>query len=459
MKKILIALLLPCALLAQTNIYRSLQPGVTSAIGTSTGTLTISGSTATFSVAQPDSVGVGDAIQYDSDGNSSIDAIAFIHGRTSSTVYTVAAANGGTPTGVSGDEDHDIFRAYTSIASVEGGTENTGIDASVRAFDGAARNLDSNAEIFNLAIYAGTEGNDTTIDWDSWDTSATEYINIFAPFSESHVGISQKHRYSTRYKLLFDLAASIDLTGHVRIDGLIFLNYTNDMITFESSTTGGDWRLSNCIIAGQGSNLQQVGLRLTGLSGQGNGGSTVRVWNCIFYGLKSTDGGNDGTAVLMSGNQGNEPNTYFFNNTIVDCDRGYQNLFNGGLLRFTNNVVMDCTDSWAFTSLHAASDYNITDNNDPLWENNDIMSTQLTFVNAGSRNYHLTLADAAIAIGTDLSGDANLPFSTDIDNDTRTTWNMGADEYIAVGGRKRKKPIWWSEYHEKDFIDWLLALR
>lgn len=90
---------------------------------------------------------------------------------------------------------------------------------------------------------------------------------------------------------------------------------------------------------------------------------------------------------------------------------------------------MDCTDSWAFTSLHPSSDYNITDNNDPLWENNDIMSTQLTFVNSASRNYHLTLADAAVAIGTDLSGDANLPFSTDIDGDTRSVWNMGADEF------------------------------
>lgn len=429
MKKTLLFILFPVFLFGQTPIFRSVQPGVTSALSATGGTLTISGSTATFSLAQPDSIGVGDAIQYDSDDNGSIDAICFIHGRTSGTEYTVKNAAGAAPTAVSGDEDWDIFRAYTSIASVEDGTENTGIDAAVRAFDGSARNLDSNAEIFNLAVYAGTEGNDTTIDWDSWDTSATEYINFFAPYLASQVGTSQRHLYSTRYKLFFDLAASTDVTGHVRIDGLVFLNYTSDTITFESSTTGGDWRLSNCIIAGQGSNLQQIGLRLTGLSGQGNGGSTVRVWNCIFYGLKSTDGGNDGTAVLMSGNQGNEPNTYFFNNTIVDCDRGYQNLFNGGLLRFTNNVVMDCTDSWAFTSLHPSSDYNITDNNDPLWENNDIMSTQLTFVNSASRNYHLTLADAAVAIGTDLSGDANLPFSTDIDGDTRSVWNMGADEF------------------------------
>lgn len=245
----------------------------------------------------------------------------------------------------------------------------------------------------------------------------------------------------------------------MRWDGVWFINGSSIGFEFEFSASGGDLRFSNCIFEGTGSALEQHGLLLNGLTGAGNGTNDVRVWNCIFYGQRSTDGGGDGKAVYLTGNLGNEPNTYFFNNTIVDCDIGIRNLYNANLFKLINNVVMDCTDSWAFTSLHASSDYNITDNNDPLSGSNNILSTQLTFVNTGSRNYHLTSADAAIAIGTDLSGDANLSFSTDIDNNTRTTWNMGADEYIAVGGRKRKKPIWWSEYHEKDFIDWLLALR
>jgi len=441
MKKLLLIFLLPVSLFAQTSIYRSVQPGVTAAIGTGTGTLTISGSTATFSVSQPDSIGVGDAIQYDSDGNSSIDAICFIHGRTSGTEYTVKNAAGAEPTAVAGDEDWDIYRAYTSIASVEGGTENTGIDAAVRAFDGSARNLDSNAEIFNLAFYRGTEGNDTTIDWDSWDTSATEYINCFAPYLASQVGTSQRHLYSTSYLLKFDFAAATDVTGHARFDGLWFINNTTVGFEFEFSTSGGDLRFSNCIFEGTDSNLEQQGLLLNGLTGAGNGTNDVRVWNCIFYGFKSNDGGNDGKAVYLTGNLGNEPNTYFFNNTIVDCDKGIVNLYNASLFRLINNVVMDCADSWAFTSLHASSDYNITDNNEPLWENNDIMSTELTFVDAGNRNFHLTSSDAAIAIGTDLSGHASLPFSTDIDGDTRSTWNMGADEFQSSQNYYRRRLV------------------
>ncbi|MHA1938714.1 MAG: DUF2341 domain-containing protein, partial [Candidatus Thorarchaeota archaeon] len=49
--------------------------------------LTVSGSTATFEIDLDNQIGVGDVIQYDSDGNGSIDALAFIHGRTDSQTY------------------------------------------------------------------------------------------------------------------------------------------------------------------------------------------------------------------------------------------------------------------------------------------------------------------------------------------------------------------------------------
>ena len=59
--------------------------------------LTIAGSTATFVSALPNNIGVGDVIQYDSDNNGSIDALAFIHGRSNSQTYTVKSRNGAEP--------------------------------------------------------------------------------------------------------------------------------------------------------------------------------------------------------------------------------------------------------------------------------------------------------------------------------------------------------------------------
>ena len=111
-----------------TPLYRSVGITATALASGAANALTISGSTATFGVALANNIGVGDAIQYDSDGNGSIDALAFIHGRTSSQSYTVKNKTGATPTAVAGDNDWALYRAYTRLANWESQTENTNID-------------------------------------------------------------------------------------------------------------------------------------------------------------------------------------------------------------------------------------------------------------------------------------------------------------------------------------------
>ena len=88
-----------------TSLYRSVGNSATALASGSGNALTILGSTATFGSVLSDSIGVGDAIQYDSDGNDTIDAIAFIHGRTDSQTYTVKDKDGATPTAVTGDNE------------------------------------------------------------------------------------------------------------------------------------------------------------------------------------------------------------------------------------------------------------------------------------------------------------------------------------------------------------------
>lgn len=425
---------------AQTPIYRSVQPGVTAAIGTGTGTLTISGSTATFSVSQPDSIGVGDAIQYDSDSNGSIDAIAFIHGRTSGTEYTVKNAAGAAPTAVTGDEDWDIFRAYSAYASVEGGTENAGIDAVVRDFDAANRNLDTNGEIFHLACYSGTDSPLAFL-WDSWDTSPTEYLEIFSPSLPSEVGTSQKHLWI--YKGASGDPRSMRISSNTNIgsSGVMLdvrirdvqiqatASTSNDgAILFTTNRSGADYRISGCLIVGGSSTIVTYGIRFESLTGTGgNGSRSIRAWNNVIKDCLSSDGGADGTALAQTGNLGVQPDAFWFDNTIINCDVGYADLFNWGLSRLINNIFQVPNTLSVATSLNPDSNYNLSEDAEAPGANS-ILSTTLTFAADG---YHLTAADAAIAIGTDLSGNANLPFSIDIDGDTRTTWNMGADEFQA----------------------------
>ena len=109
----------------------------------------------------PDNTGVGDVIEYDSDGNDSIDAIVFIHGRTSATEYTVKKADGSNPTEeVTSDYDWKIYRAYTSLANWQGLTENSNIDSSVVDFD---TSRDITGSYLHVACYA--DGNDFELQW------------------------------------------------------------------------------------------------------------------------------------------------------------------------------------------------------------------------------------------------------------------------------------------------------
>lgn len=419
MKELLLIFLLPISLFAQTAIYRSVQPGVTATIGTGTGTLTISGSTATFSVSQPDSVGVGDAIQYDSDGNGSIDAIAFIHGRTSGTEYTVKNAAGAAPTAVAGDEDWDIFRAYISWANMEAGVENTGIDDAVENFDGGNRNIVTATEIWNVAFYPGVDV--AAVSWAGWTINATYYVRFFTPYLASEVGRSMRHSgvlTSACYKIENTASVFLDGTTTSGVVGFRFegmqiekLNGAGSAINIRSGFTTGEVRISDCIIKiGTHGTNNIEGINI------GQGTRTVKIWNNVFY------SGNLVDVIDISGFGGNH---YVFNNTIVTPYRGIVQA--SVTVVAINNIVQAGNDG--FSGTFTSSDYNLSSLSSDAPGANSINSTSLTFVNSAGNDYHLIAADAAVAIGTDLSGHASLSFSTDIDGDTRTTWNMGADEF------------------------------
>ena len=208
-----------------TALYRSVGPLVAPLASGAGNALTISGSTATFAVALPNNVGVGDAIPYDASGDGSIDSIAFIHGRTSSQSYTVKNAQGGTPTPVAGDNDWRLFRAYTTLANWESQSENALIDIAVRNFDIASTDLVAAGAVMNVACYGdGPDGTAVTIN--GWTTGPETYINIFTPVLPGHVGTTQRHSGvwdATKYRLV----GSITFAGllqirddYVRVTGL-----------------------------------------------------------------------------------------------------------------------------------------------------------------------------------------------------------------------------------------------
>ena len=136
-----------------TPLFRSVGITATSLASGAANALTITGSTATFGSGLPPNIGVGDVIQYDSDGNASIDALAFIHGRTNSQTYTVKNKNGAAPTAVIGDNNWDIYRAYTSLFNWELQTENPNILEPVENDVNPSLNLVTAKAIMFVACY------------------------------------------------------------------------------------------------------------------------------------------------------------------------------------------------------------------------------------------------------------------------------------------------------------------
>jgi hypothetical protein len=78
------------------------------------------------------------------------------------------------------------------------------------------------------------------------------------------------------------------------------------------------------------------------------------------------------------------------------------------------------TTSWGTTDNNISSDGTSPDDATSYTYADQFVSTT-----SGSEDFHLKSGADAIGVGTDLSG----TFTTDIDGDTRSSWDVGADEY------------------------------
>ena len=421
---------------AQTQIYRSMQVNKTTAIKVGTGiNLAISGSTATFASAMPDSIGVGDAIQYDATGLGAITNICFIHGRTSSTVFTVKTAAGGTPTAtIADDQDWSIFRAYTSLSNWESGTENTGISVLVRNFDGGNRNIVTNNEYWNIACYRSTDA--TQLGIAGWTTDATRRMRIYTPYATSEVGTTQRHLgVNSGVCFIYNNFISIDEGAPVNLnldyEGIVFVVSATacQAVQYQQGTADALGNVKDCVFVGRDGS--GCGARTQGIVLSTNYSGTVKISNCIFYNFDGS-GANTGAgrheALLVDAGT-----AYVYNCT--DYGSNYSYVRAGGTYVVKNSVSY-LSDSDGFGGIFdAASDYNLSDRAADAPGANSKNSATVSFLNTGSLNFHLNSGDTGAGnSGTDLSGDANIPVTTDIDRDARplTLVDMGADEGVAA---------------------------
>lgn len=396
---------------------------------------TFSNSQITFSGAITNNIGVGDVVVWDSNSSSSLntgDSVVFIYKRISSTVYEVRTADGSLDSSSYSGTHWAIVRAYTSVSdavdNTNGGSENSVLSSLVGAtnanFDSytGGKDLVTNNEQLNIAIYADTSTNTETTINAGWLTDDHRFLRIYTPYLPEEVGMSQRHMgYFDASKVLIDNTGLLNKafvinTEYTVIEGLTLLGQST---VIQLSSGSENVEISNNIIQiTSTSGSERFGIDLNSDS-TGN----FYVYNNVIY-------GNNSMSVGIYSQSATAFNAAIYNNTVYGLNEGLNNTAGSNFILKNNIFSNNNTDIQ--TCGCATSESNITsDATSP--DDGSYDSVTLNFQNPSEGNFALDKTNDLEAIdqGADLSSDTYLKSSLDITNVQRglaSGWDIGAFE-------------------------------
>ena len=407
------------------GLYRSVGVTVTN-LNTGSDTVSIVGTTATFSGSMPANVGVGDVLQYQV---AAIYYLAFISGRISDTVYTVQSAAGGTPQAAVAGTAVGVYRAYTSLFRWEAERERH-----ARRLRRGLRHLDhlvAANTLMNVACYGdGPDTNAVTVVVGGWATGATNYIRIYTPTSPTEVGTSQRHPGKwdpTKYRLEAPLEVLRIEDKYVRVEGLqVYLtaNVTNvGTIVFHSPTDSGAsyYEVSGNIVRGTPGDQD---IRI-GINPWQAGTGILKIWNNLVYDFRGNTNYTGG--ILLD----DADYTYYvYDNTVVDCGQGINAL--KGTVVAKNNLVYATVDNYLTeTGVFAASSTNNLSGT-PQTDApglNPRQNATVSFVNYAGDDFHLSRPTLEPATWAPICPPTRTSRSPSTSTRARLTpWDIGADE-------------------------------
>lgn len=267
--------------------------------------------------------------------------------------------------------------------------------------------------------------------WSSADTSAvtihnytttsSDYINIYTTTTARHLGVYPTDRYRIEPAQALGVDCISNAVNYVKLDGLAGrVLQTNDYgkSFIADASNKPPWYVTNCLCKGDptwGSN----GLRMLGTSA---GGYTLYVYNNIAYGF---------VGVNYYGMNFDYWAVNLYNNTVYGCTsgKGINVVGHGGtnVVAKNNISIGNATD---FSSNFGTSSNNLSgDTTAPGTDCVKSVTAANTLLDPTGTppDLHLKAGSAAIGAGYDLSG----TFTTDIDGETRSSWDIGADELIS----------------------------
>lgn len=447
---LLAILVIPFTAEAQTkNLVFSVQPGITSAIATGSAgnTLTISGSTATFSSALPDSVGVGDILVYDANNNGSVENLAVIRGRTSPCSWTVKDSIDGTSglNTVTADADWSIYRAYTSINNAVASTENTGVPVGLRGFNiwGGTATLITPNLTMTFACYPGTDN--TTLSLVAITSNSTNRLKIYTPYLPTEVGRRMRHSgkwTATAYILSVTSGVAIDMsTGsgiahYFNFEGLQIKNAATtgaaDGIYCASNSGNQVAIVKDCIFVGSANANNNA--RHSGIYFFSANNARLYVTNSIFYDWNSSAVSNTNAAIAFDA--GTDDSCWVYNSTAWGGDRGFVSLTTTKTFTAKNCVAGGAGTNWQ-VGVGAFNDNctNNTDSKSAAPGANASNTSRPAFTDSTNKDFSLQSGDTvAKNTGVDLSSGYAVTVTDDIKNASRVglTYDRGAHEQGAT---------------------------
>lgn len=295
-----------------------------------------------------------------------------------------------------------------------------------------------NAEVAECYNDDGTLSD--TVVFLGWTTDADSYVKIIAPKVASVGGTNERHSgtIATGFNVTgisagaktFTLQSGLDVYFEGLIIGVNHSTTTTPIgIDANALTTNIDLFVSYCIFydTNPGTGSFPQGLRIN------NTEATAKIWNNIFYDFDETDG-TTGRGMAFDGAVGDVCTAYIYNNTVYGCDIGF-NMTNDANTTTTikNNIANGNGTDYA-VGWDTTNGFNVSE--DATSPDVAYRSKAVTFDNEAGDDFTVDDSpnDTTLDDGEDLSADATIAFSDDIEAITRSPWYIGASEGPAAGG-------------------------